>query len=270
MFSFIDQIYSLGDGSIEGRFAVPSQFGGAPDWLIVEAVGQLAGWAAMRASKFSVRPVGATVGHLNFGELRLPRGIIDLSATIERSDRRAILYRGAASCEGELVAEMRRCIGPLLPMEMFDDPAAAEARFEKLVGPDPMALWSAQDAVPAAVLGEIEADESGDFGADFRVSADAALFCDHFPRQPVVPATLLIEAMCRVGATAIGRNRDEDQPPTFREVRQVKVRQFTKPGDLLRISVAVADAGSESAEARVSAHNQAELIATVRVFCGPV
>lgn len=267
MFSFVDQIKSRTENSIRGRFAVPDHFGGAPDWLMFEAIGQLAAWAAMRDSDFAKRPVGATVGSLDFTGRRRPCGVLELAATIERTDRRAILYGGEVAIEGENLAVMRRCIGPLLPMEAFEDPEHARSRFVALTGADPVALWSGDDPLPAASISDPQVRSDGSVIAEFRVAEDAAFFADHFPRQPVVPATLLIEAMCRAGAASVAASFDRAEPLLFDEVRQVKVRQFTKPGQVLRIEAAAAQRGSGKPQVSVSAFSAAELVADVRVLC---
>jgi len=268
MFSFVDHIVAITDTAIRGRFAVPEQFGGAPDWLLFEAIGQLAAWAAMRDSDFAKRPVGATVGSLDFSGSRRPRGVLELTATIDRTDRRAILYGGEARSQGEPVAVMRRCIGPLLPMEAFDDPGSVRARFEALTGPKPVPLWAATDAVPEAWISPPETRSDGGVTAEFRVDERAAFFSDHFPRQPVVPATLLIEAMCRVGAIAVAVHEQRSEPVLFDQVRQVKVRQFTKPGQLLRLESEGVRPGLGRPEVQVTAHSGDDLIAGVRVSCG--
>lgn len=262
MFSFVDQISSITAGSIRGRFAVPEHFGGAPDWLLAEAIGQLAGWQAMHESAFAKRPVGATLGLLEFPGTRLPRGILELGATIERTDRRAVLYRGEVLSDGAPVALMSRCIGPLLPMETLEDPEDAKARFEALTGPHPLRLWNASDARPQASISPPELRD-GLTVAEFHVAADAPFFAEHFPRQPVVPATLLIEAMCRVGAAAVALARDLPRTVRFDRVRQVKVRQFTQPGQTLRL-----EARPEApAAAAVRALAGGEPIASVCVDC---
>lgn len=266
MFSFVDQIASVSAESIRGRFAVPEHFEGAPDWLLVEAIGQLVGWAAMRNSDFALRPVGATVGSLEFGGRRRPRGLLELSAVIERTDRRAILYRGEVHSAGELIADMRRCVGPLLPMESLDDPKSTRARFAALMGSLPIALWSAALALPAAAVTAPAMNSDGSIVAEFRINEDAPFFGDHFPRQHVVPATLLIEAMCRTGAGAIDRALGRRQPVLFDEIRQVKVRQFTLPGQMLRIEAAPPQLAAGKPECRVSAHADGDLVASVRVF----
>ncbi len=266
MFSFVDQITEIGEGSVRGRFAVPEQFNGAPDWLMFEAIGQLAAWVAISGSDFSKRPVGATVGAIDFVGSRRPRGVLDLSATVERTDGRAVLYRGTVVSEGVEVAAMRRCIGPLLPMDSFDDPENVRARFVALTGPVPIELWSAAHRVPEARVSDLEAGPEGSGVAHFRVEEAATFFEDHFPRLAVVPATILIGAMCGVGAATV--DREMNRPPvSFNCVKQVKVRKFTEPGKTLRIEARVANLESSAPEARVVATSDGESIASVRVVC---
>ncbi len=266
MFSFVDQITEIGEGSVRGRFAVPGQFNGAPDWLMFEAIGQLAAWVAISGSDFSKRPVGATVGAIDFVGSRRPRGVLDLSATIERTDGRAVLYRGAVASEGVQVAAMRRCIGPLLPMDSFDDPENARARFAALTGPVPIDLWSEDASVPEARVSDLEMAPDGSGAAHFRVDEGAPFFEDHFPRLAVVPATILIGAMCSVGAATVDRRLNRS-PVSFHCVRQVKVRKFTEPGKTLRLEALVENLESPEPEARVVATSDGESIASVRVIC---
>ncbi len=265
MFSFVDQITDLDDGSICGRFAVPPHFGGAPDWLIAEAIGQLAGWAAMRAADFQLRPVGATLGALSFRGRRRPSGVIGLSATIERTDRRAILYRGAVSSDEAEVATMHRCIGPLLPMEVFEDPDRARARFEALRGPRPLELWGDGDPLPEASLAIRGASGDGSLLADFHVAGGAPLFREHFPNEPVVPAAILIEAMGRTANAAFASHAGvAAEDIAFNEVRQVKVRRFTKPNENLVLEAVLPIEGGDRVEVPVVARNCDEKVASVR------
>ncbi len=269
MFSFVDQITEIGGGSVRGRFAVPEHFEGARDWLMFEAIGQLAAWVAMRDSDFAKRPVGATVGAIEFAGPRRPRGVLDLTATIQRTDHRAVLYRGAVACRGAEVAAMSRCIGPLLPMETFDDPAHARARYESLTGPGPIELWSDDDCAPQALISELTVCPDGSAVAEFCVDEGAELFSDHFPRHPVVPATILIEAMCQVGAASVQRRLERSTPVPFSRIKQVKVRRFTEPGKTLLIEASPFDEGAAQPEVSVAATSDGESIASVCVICSP-
>jgi 3-hydroxymyristoyl/3-hydroxydecanoyl-(acyl carrier protein) dehydratase len=265
MFSFVDQIAERRGDTVRGRFAIPEQFDGAPDWLMIEAIGQLAAWAAMSDSGFTKRPVAATVGAIDFHGPRRPKGILDLAATIERTDHRAVLYRGEVGCGGGEIASMRRCIGPLLPMEAFDAAENARARYRALTSGDPIALWSPQHRLPRASVSEAEVGPEGVATAEFRIEPDAELFADHFPRQGVVPATMLIETMCRVAAIAWQARLGRVAPAAFEGVRQVKVRKFTEPGQTLQLEARASDGAS--GEVEVFASSGGETIASVRVIC---
>ena len=92
--------------------------------LVVEAVGQLAGWIAMRRTDFTRRPVAALVGEISLSGVEA-RGNIELEAHIQRLDGRAILYCGTARCAGGEIAKLSRCVGPLMVLDEFDDPAVS-------------------------------------------------------------------------------------------------------------------------------------------------
>ena len=274
MFSFVDQVLSIEGGCIHGRFSVPENFGGAPRWMLVEAIGQLAGWLAMANSDFVSRPVGATVGALDLdADCRFPQGILRLAATIERTDRRAILYRGEVSSGGRAVASMRRCIGPLLPIEQFEDPQETRKRFRSLRGDTALALWSADIPLPRSEPANAHLNDDGSAVATFQIADDAALFTDHFPRKPVVPASLLIDAMCRLGAIAAhGHTEPANGAGSFTRVRRVKVRHFTKPGEIVQITTtapqpAAAEDGKtrDDREVSVTAHNGETTVASVTI-----
>ncbi len=263
MFSFVDQIDSIEEREIRGRFSVPRRFNGAPGWMLVEAIGQLAGWLAVANSDFTLRPVGATLGSL---ELRRDgvesSGVLELSATIERTDRRAILYRGEVQSAGRTIAQMQRCIGPLLPLASLEDPDEARGRVQALRESGPLELWSETHERPRALVSAAELQGGNRASATFRIDRDAELFAEHFPRQPVVPASLLIDAMCRLGAAAKLQRADATDTVAFTQVRRVKVRQFTPPGEVLHIE-AVAQGGEDEVHAIASSGD--DTVASVSV-----
>ncbi|MGH7786179.1 MAG: hypothetical protein ACRERC_04895, partial [Candidatus Binatia bacterium] len=122
-FLFVDRIRAIDSASASGNLTMAADAPALPPWLIVEAVGQLAAWVAIHNSDFRSRPVAALVGEVRLTGIP-PTGDLALEARIERVDGRAVLYSGAARVGGATVIEMRRCVGPMLPMEVFDDPGA--------------------------------------------------------------------------------------------------------------------------------------------------
>jgi 3-hydroxymyristoyl/3-hydroxydecanoyl-(acyl carrier protein) dehydratase len=102
---------------------------------------------------------------------------------------------------------------------------------------------------------------------ELNVPRVAPFFSDHFPRKPVFPATLLIEAEVRI-ALELGREVvNERARPLLRlvRVRNVKVRAFTSPGQTLLLRAEIRSASGETAEVDVSAWSGERRVATSRV-----
>jgi len=98
----------------------------------------------------------------------------------------------------------------------------------------------------------------------------APFFSDHFPRKPVFPATLLIDAEVRV-ALELAREAVEGRArPLMRltRVRNVKVRAFTSPGQTLHLRAELRSASADAAEVDVSAWSAERRVATSRVELG--
>jgi len=267
MFSFVDQITALDERGARGRFAVPEHFPSVPAWLIAEAVGQLAGWIAMVQTDFRCRAVAALVGSLAFPGVPPRRGVLELAVDVDRMDRRAVLYHGTVRGEAGTCGELRRCLGPFLQMDELDDPQRVRTLYESLRGDAPLALWSAADLLPHVTLTAPAASAAGGLIATLEVPAVAPFFADHFPRRPVLPATMLVQAMCdlaaEAAAPALGRVASQ---VAITEVRDIKVRSFTAPGE--RLSVEAHCESSESGRATVGlvASNGDRRIATVRAI----
>jgi 3-hydroxymyristoyl/3-hydroxydecanoyl-(acyl carrier protein) dehydratase len=231
-FLFVDRITAI--DSDRARGAVRCASSPLPPWLAVEAVGQLAAWIAMRRTDFSRRPVAALVGEIRLSGEEA-RGDIELEAHIERLDARAILYAGTARCAAGQVVALSRCVGPLLPMELFDDPAAVRAQFDALRSGSPAVLALGGDVLHADL-------SSVEWGPDtvssqLHVPTSASFFADHFPRRPVYPASLLAAALSQLAAPLAARLLDV-APGGVRigRLSDYKVRSFSHPGQHLELS----------------------------------
>jgi 3-hydroxymyristoyl/3-hydroxydecanoyl-(acyl carrier protein) dehydratase len=252
-FLFVDRITALTSETATGWLDVGTDAAVPPSWLVIEAVGQLAAWVAMARTDFRRRPVAALVG-----EVRLQpapaRGRLALAARVDRFDGRAILYSGSARIGDVALAELAQCVGPMLPMELFDDPERVRARLD--------ALRVAQTAPPAheprdlcgARLDWIAPAGRGMWRGTLRVPEHAALFADHFPLRPVYPATLLADAENQVAipvaAAALGVPAERVWP---RRVADFKVRAFSPPGQTLELTAELERGDASGALVAVSA-----------------
>jgi 3-hydroxymyristoyl/3-hydroxydecanoyl-(acyl carrier protein) dehydratase len=233
-FLFVDRIEALDEHGGRGAFD-PGQ-PGLPPWLVLEAVGQLAGWVAMARGDFLSRPVAALVGEAQL-DPALWRGDVtgplQLEARLERIDGRAILYSGSASCGGRVVARLARCVGPLLPLPLFDDPDAVRQRLAALRGGGGATRHEVPAPPPAAE--QVRIGPGGARTAQIAVPVEAPYFPDHFPRRPVLPATLLAAALDHLAAPAAAAALGAAAARAV-AVHDYKVRAFSEPGSRLEIA----------------------------------
>lgn len=271
-FSFVDRITRRTAHRIEGRYAVPGKATGFPASLMAEAVGQLAAWSAMSSLDFRLRPVAGIAAQTRYFRLPRPGQTLTLEAEIASCDGEAVAYSGRAAIDGQCALELADCIGPMLPMEDFDSPDAVRADFDTLCGPG--AAPDRFAGVPSPRL-EMTGHVAGvRIEASLRVPArgEAAFFGDHFPRRPVYPGTLLMDALAglavQLAQGGLGGPAAADWLP--RVVSDVKIRAFTPPGVALALLAEVLDSDSRSSRMKLMARADGKLVASARIEVGPL
>jgi 3-hydroxymyristoyl/3-hydroxydecanoyl-(acyl carrier protein) dehydratase len=256
-FSFVDRITAFEPGQrARAVFAVPAQIERFPSCLVAEAVGQLAAWVAMDAIGFRGRPVAALANETTFHAEVRPGDMLELAVEIEHCDDEAVAYAGSAQVAGKRVIELVDCLGPMLPVADFDAPEALAGRLELLRG----------DGAPPGRFGGVEPARiepiAGEPGAALlHVPAEAPYFADHFPRRPVFPATLMLDALIGLAMRVA--------PPGHvpAKLTHVKVRSFTEPGAVLRIEAVPAAADATRIQLSVRAGDRT--VATARLQTRP-
>lgn len=89
-------------------------------------------------------------------------------------------------------------------------------------------------------------------------------FQGHYPRFPVMPGVLIIEAMAQAGGLAVisgQQEGDDDVVPLLVAVDKAKFRKMVRPGDQLMIDVVVLKARSKLAKVAAKALVEGELAA---------
>jgi len=265
-FSFVDRITELVPGRlVRGTFTVPENLAHFSPALVAEAVGQLAAWAAMALADFQKRPVAALAGEIRVTGAAFPGCRLDLSAEIEERDRDSILYGGWAQVGAARIIELRQCLGPMLPMEDFDAPAAVRRHFDTLRGAGARA--GRFGGVPEPQITIVEHVAGQRVRATLHVPASAPFFADHFPRRPVYPATLLLDAQTRLAAVLA---RDIlNHAVTVHRAAGVKLRSFVSPGDVLELGADTVSHGGSTVRLGVTGTLHSKRVATARVEMGP-
>lgn len=235
-FSFVDRITSSQDGrQVAGRYWIPEQVCDFPSSLVAEAVGQLAAWSAMAAVGFHQRPVAGLAGRVTmFQEVR-PGQTLELTADIESVDAEAVAYGGSASVSGTPVLQLEHCVGPMMPLEQFDDPQLVQHRYLQLTGEG--ATPGAFCGVPDIPLHALEWGQEDCLRAQLHVPETADFFADHFPHRAVFPGTLLTHSALQLVLAMLATSKTN--PPgthwTPQTITDLKLRSFISPGEVLEL-----------------------------------
>ncbi|HMO44588.1 MAG TPA: hypothetical protein PKB14_00990 [Rubrivivax sp.] len=269
-FSFVDRITHRAGVRIEGHYTVPLGVN-FPASLMAEAVGQLAAWSAMAQLDFAWRPVAGLAGAVHYHQLPHAGCTLQLQADIEHCDAEAVAYSGKAFIDGRLALELQDSVGPMLAMDEFDAPSAVRADFHTLLGAG--AAPGRFGGVPAPDLRELALQPGERIGVTLQVPAagGAPYFDDHFPRRPVFPGTLLMDALASLSVQLAQQSEPlrAAQALFSTKVSQVKIRSFTAPGAQLQLEAVLQDIDAQRARLKVAARSGDKTVATARIEVTP-
>ncbi len=267
-FSFVDRITSLDPGkSARGVYAIPAGLREFPRALVAEAVGQLAAWVAMSAIEYRGRPVAALAAETRFYAAPMPGQMLDLAVELTDCDDAAVAYGGTAHMQGHCVAELIHCLGPMLPAADFDSPDALRERFNLLCGEGATPHRFTGVDLLQPVVTEHVAGRS--IRATLHVPEAAPFFLDHFPRRPVFPATLMLDAQMRLAAGLAAESPLAAAGPlSVRRMTNVKVRSFTTPGQKVELGADATPHEDGTLRVTLSATFDGKTVSTSRVEFG--
>ncbi|MGL6110417.1 MAG: hypothetical protein ACRC2B_10000 [Rubrivivax sp.] len=266
-FSFVDRITRHVPGHIEGLYTVPAHASRFPASLMAEAVGQLAAWSAMSQLGFAWRPVAGLAAQARYHRVPLPGQTLVLEADLERCDAEAVAYSGRAIIDDRLALELVDCVGPMLPMDGFDACDAVRGDFDLLIGVGAPA--GRFDGVPTPQITVLENAPGKRLQALLAVPArdQAPYFGDHFPRRPVFPGTLLLDALTGLAVELAQQAAPLHGAGTLvpTKVSDVKIRSFTVPGATLQLEIVLLEADVQGARLKLAARDEGKSVATARV-----
>jgi 3-hydroxymyristoyl/3-hydroxydecanoyl-(acyl carrier protein) dehydratase len=120
------------------------------------------------------------------------------------------------------------------------------------------------------VLEDISGQDRQRFEARLHVPAQADFFLDHFPRRPVFPATLMLDAQLQLALRLA--EIQAGGPVRVQRITHVKVRAFTAPGATLVLFAESAEPSQTDVEPiliKVGAQAEGRTIAGAKMFFVP-
>jgi 3-hydroxyacyl-[acyl-carrier-protein] dehydratase len=101
------------------------------------------------------------------------------------------------------------------------------------------------------------------------VTFNEPFFQGHFPNFPVMPGVLQLEAMAQTGGILINRLLGPDRcgVPYFMAIDKAKFRRVVKPGDQMRIEVAITNFRRRVARFRAEVKVDGELASEAEMLC---
>jgi len=95
------------------------------------------------------------------------------------------------------------------------------------------------------------------------VSIDEPYFLGHFPKEPMLPAVLMVEAMAQTGGLAFHSSFEKEGEgiPVLARIEEFRLKKSVIPGDQLIIEAEVLHVFSGMAKVKVLARVEGEIVA---------
>jgi 3-hydroxyacyl-[acyl-carrier-protein] dehydratase len=125
-------------------------------------------------------------------------------------------------------------------------------------------LRSLPHAFPFRVIDRILEIEKGKRAITLKnVSTDEPYFLGHFPKEPMMPGVLILEAMAQTGGLAFESSfeKGEEGVPVLASIEEFRLKKRVIPGDQLIIEAEVLRIFSNLAKVKVLAKVEGETVA---------
>ena len=95
------------------------------------------------------------------------------------------------------------------------------------------------------------------------VSIDEPYFLGHFPKEPILPGVLIVEAMAQTGGLAFESSfeKEEEGIPVLARIEEFRLKRKVIPGDQLIIEAEVLHVFSGMAKVKVLARVEGDIVA---------
>lgn len=98
------------------------------------------------------------------------------------------------------------------------------------------------------------------------VSINEPFFQGHYPRTPIMPGVLILEAMAQAGGVVMSSGRESDEIPVLAGVDGARFRKPVLPGDQLLIEATVVRGGRRMGKVKCEARVEGETVAQAELL----
>lgn len=241
-----------------------------PQAYAAEAIAHCISWLVIASLEFRAKPIAVTTQEMLFDGWARPGDQLRLEADINNLRDDSALCSGRALIGERVLAEMKNGICAFVPMEALEDEVLVKARYRFLLGQEPEegAAWEAQGLQgrwpllagqlwPYPYVDRVLAWEPGKrLVAAKAVTRSDSMLDAHFPKRPVLPGTVMAEALGQAGLCLLERGLEGSAAPSIRaqlrRVKKARFRRFLHPGDLLIMEAVVRRWEDDEAELNLS------------------
>jgi 3-hydroxyacyl-[acyl-carrier-protein] dehydratase len=110
----------------------------------------------------------------------------------------------------------------------------------------------------------------GTITVEAQVPQQNTIFEGHFPGHPIMPGVLLIEAMAQTSGWLLIALTKFERMPFLAAVKEAKMRNFVKPGELLNVKASLVHEGSGYAITTAKVHVGGQLRCNATITFGVV
>ena len=91
------------------------------------------------------------------------------------------------------------------------------------------------------LVDKVEIIREGEKGIGYKnVTINEPFFQGHFPKKPIMPGVLIIEALAQVGAVVLlSKDEYRGRTPYFAGINKVRFKRRVVPGDILKMEVEI-------------------------------
>ncbi len=294
-FLFVDRICALEKGkrvraikNISGEEGFLEEvFPGLPvlsPVIAAEAAAQALSWLIVEARDFTVKPLITVLEDYVCHKHVQPGDQIAMEGEVESLQRESALARARILINDTPAIEINHGVCYLFPLAELQDPAEARQQFQSLCEKagqmehrtTPRSPLVRDDAAPRRQYSGI--DRIVSYEAQQRIvglkniTTTADYFRDHFPRKPLLPGVVIMDALLDCARILINHalrtHGCDTKQAVLSRAQKVKFRRFVQPGDQLVLQAAMDQFSEQQSIVRAQALVHNKPAATLAaVFC---